>query len=77
MADIGQACTIKLDLSVRTIVRSQRLALPQLGYLMLAEAEFGNHLFGLIVEFWRARSHPAWCARQRHRLACAASRRRR
>jgi len=42
MADIGQACTIKLDLSVRTIVRSQRLALPQLGYRVLAKAELDN-----------------------------------
>ena len=41
---------------------SHHLALPQLGDLVLAEAELGKQLFGLLAEFRRARRHPAWGA---------------
>src|SRR6476619_7496144 len=42
---------------------SHYLALPQLGDLVLAEAELGKYLFGLLAEFRRARRHAAECAR--------------
>ena len=44
-------------------------ALAQFCYFILAEPELGQHLFGLLAEFRRARGHFAWCARKRHRLA--------
>src|SRR5262249_33180945 len=48
---------------------SNHLVLAQLGDLILREAEFGEHLFGLLAEFRRPRRHPARRARQREGLA--------
>src|SRR5262245_43526849 len=53
----------------KTRSASHHLALPQLGDLVGAEAEFGKHFLGLLAELRRPRRHPARRARQREGLA--------
>src|SRR5262249_22209685 len=45
------------------------LVLPEIGNLVLAEAELGEHLFGLLAELRRPCRHLARCPRQREGLA--------